>query len=76
MPRSQNGVNTWENIVCCCVKCNVRKGGRTPKGAGMKLITEPVRSKRSPVLHIKLSNAKYHSWRQFLDQAYWNVELK
>ena len=21
---------TWENIVCACLKCNVRKGGRTP----------------------------------------------
>ncbi|MEE9296800.1 MAG: HNH endonuclease [Phycisphaerae bacterium] len=76
VPRSQNGINTWENIVCCCVKCNVRKGGRTPQRAGMKLITKPVRPAQSPVLHIRLSNAKYHSWRQFLDQAYWNVELK
>ncbi|MGN6625452.1 MAG: HNH endonuclease, partial [Tepidisphaeraceae bacterium] len=29
IPRSQNGRTTWDNIVCCCVKCNVKKGGRT-----------------------------------------------
>src|SRR5206468_753106 len=29
LPRSQGGRASWENIVCCCVKCNVKKGGRT-----------------------------------------------
>ena len=51
VPRSRGGEATWENIVCCCVKCNVRKGGRTPEEAGMKLITEPVKPKRSPDRH-------------------------
>jgi 5-methylcytosine-specific restriction endonuclease McrA len=76
IPRSQNGPNTWENIVCCCLKCNVRKGGRTPSRAGMKLINKPVKPARSPVVSIKLSDHKYRSWQHFLDQAYWNVELK
>lgn len=76
IPRSQDGPTTWDNLVCCCLKCNVKKGGRTPESAGMKLIRKPVKPRRSPVLSIKLSNSKYHSWRQFLDHAYWNVELK
>jgi 5-methylcytosine-specific restriction endonuclease McrA len=76
VPRSQNGPTTWENIVTACLKCNVRKGGRTPARAGMKLITQPVRPARSPVLGFKLSDDKYLSWRQFLNHAYWNVELK
>lgn len=76
LPRSQGGKNTWENIVCACIRCNTRKGGRTPDQAGMKLITPAVRPKRSPVLTIKLADARYASWKQFLDFAYWNVELK
>jgi 5-methylcytosine-specific restriction endonuclease McrA len=28
--------NTWKNTVCCCKKCNTRKGGRTPEQAGMR----------------------------------------
>lgn len=76
VPRSQGGLNTWENIVCACVRCNVRKGGRTPDQASMTLIAPPRRPRRSPVLTIKLSDSKYASWRQFLDFAYWNVELK
>lgn len=75
-PRSQNGDTTWENIVCCCVKCNVKKGGRTPDQAHMHLIRPPVKPKRSPLLSIKLGNPKYESWKSFLDSAYWSVDLK
>ncbi len=76
IPRSQDGGSTWENLVCCCLKCNVRKGGRTPEQAHMRLISKPVKPKISPVLSIKLSDHRYRSWKQFLDHAYWNVELK
>lgn len=76
VPRSQGGQSTWENIVCCCLACNVRKGGRTPKQAGMTLIRKPEKPKRSPLLNLKLTHRKYQSWRTFLDNAYWNVELK
>ena len=30
VPRSMGGGATWENIVCACMRCNVKKGGRTP----------------------------------------------
>lgn len=76
VPRSQQGASTWENIVCCCVKCNVRKGGRTPDQAGMKLISKPVKPKRPPAITIRLTSEKYASWKQFLNSAYWSVELK
>ncbi len=76
VPRSQGGSNTWENIVCACVSCNVRKGGRTPRQAHMSLIRKPEKPKRSPVLNLKLTQKKYRSWQAFLDNAYWDVELK
>jgi 5-methylcytosine-specific restriction endonuclease McrA len=76
MPRSQNGPTTWENIVCACVDCNVRKGGRTPRQANMTLIRKPEKPKRSPLLNAKLTQKKYETWQSFLDAAYWNVELK
>ncbi|MEZ6072990.1 MAG: HNH endonuclease [Pirellulales bacterium] len=75
VPRSRGGEATWENIVCACVRCNVRKGGRTPEEAHMKLIHPPVRPKRSPLLAVKLGNPKYTSWKTFLDNAYWTVDL-
>jgi 5-methylcytosine-specific restriction endonuclease McrA len=76
IPRSQGGVTSWENVVCACMRCNVRKGGRTPEQAHMNLVVKPMRPRRSPVLTVKLSDARYASWKQFLDFAYWNVELK
>ena len=76
LPRSQGGGSSWENVVCACIKCNVRKGGRTPKQAHMGLIRKPEKPKRSPLLSMKLTQKKYISWQSFLDNAYWNVELK
>lgn len=75
-PRSQGGGASWANLVCCCVKCNTRKGGRTPRQAAMPLIKKPVKPKTNPVLHIRLGSGKYDSWKAFLDNAYWSVELK
>ncbi|MGE5754213.1 MAG: HNH endonuclease, partial [Planctomycetaceae bacterium] len=75
LPRSRGGQANWENIVCACLKCNVRKGGRTPWEAGLRLIREPVQPRTSPVISLKLSHGKYQSWRTFLDNAYWSVEL-
>lgn len=74
-PRSQGGQTTWENIVCACLTCNVRKGGRTPTEAGMRLRKKPVKPKRSPILCQQLTSVKYQSWKTFLDEAYWTVEL-
>ncbi len=76
LPRSQGGGSSWENLVCACIDCNVRKGGRTPKQAHMGLIRKPEKPKRSPMLSLKLSSKKYQSWKTFLDNAYWSVELK
>jgi 5-methylcytosine-specific restriction endonuclease McrA len=69
VPKSRGGADTWENIVCACLKCNVDKGGRTPAEAGMKLLQKPVKPKRSPLLSRQLSLIKYESWRNFIPQA-------
>lgn len=76
VPRSAGGGATWENIVCACMRCNVKKGGRTPKQAHMALIHKPVKPKRNPLIHIHLGHDRYRSWKQFLDHAYWSVELQ
>jgi 5-methylcytosine-specific restriction endonuclease McrA len=73
VPRSRGGETTWENVVCACLTCNVKKGGRTPREARMKLVQTPVRPKRNPLLLLKLSNSKYECWRTWLDSAYWEV---
>jgi 5-methylcytosine-specific restriction endonuclease McrA len=75
IPRSLGGKSMWENVVCACVRCNVRKGGRTPDQAHMTLIRRPIKPRRNPLIHVHLGHQRYHSWKQFLDNAYWSVEL-
>lgn len=41
LPTSRGGLNRWDNVVTSCSPCNNRKGNRTPKEAGMDLLTVP-----------------------------------
>lgn len=75
IPKSCGGTATWENLVCACTSCNAKKGGRPSKQAGLTLIRQPTKPKRNPTVHLHLSSERYHSWKQFLDHAYWSVEL-
>ncbi|MDQ6893450.1 MAG: HNH endonuclease [Acidobacteriota bacterium] len=75
IPLSRGGTSNWENVVCACLSCNVRKGNRTPHEASMRLIQQPKKPRWHPVGHFGAS--KFHpAWRNFLDVAYWNMELK
>jgi 5-methylcytosine-specific restriction endonuclease McrA len=78
LPRSRGGSSTWENVVCSCVDCNRKKGGRTPDDAGLRLIRKPFRPRWTPVLGVLGGRAGHPEWRPFLsivDAAYWNAEL-
>jgi 5-methylcytosine-specific restriction endonuclease McrA len=41
LPRSRGGVNSWENLVTCCSKCNCKKDNKTPEEAGMTMRHKP-----------------------------------
>src|SRR5205085_9546756 len=43
VPRAQGGRTNWENVVCCCVECNLKKAARTPAQAGIALLRAPFR---------------------------------
>lgn len=76
VPRSRGGRTVWDNVVCACLACNVRKGGRTPEEARMRLVQAPKAPRFSPVLTLHARDSRYRSWKQFLDAAYWHVELR
>jgi 5-methylcytosine-specific restriction endonuclease McrA len=79
VPRSRGGSTSWENVVCSCVRCNLRKGGRTPEEAGMRLLRAPARPQWTSVFRTAARRALYRQWIPFLglvDAAYWNVELQ
>ena len=41
VPRSAGGVSRWDNIVAACGRDNLRKGSKTPKQAGLRLMRKP-----------------------------------
>jgi 5-methylcytosine-specific restriction endonuclease McrA len=69
VPRSLGGKTTWENIVCSCMSCNSRKGGRTPSQAGMKLLSTPAKPRTNPAMAIPLDDPRYASWKTFVQDG-------
>jgi 5-methylcytosine-specific restriction endonuclease McrA len=66
-PRSRGGGDSWENVVAACLRCNVKKGDRTPKEAGMLLMTVP----RRPPSHVSFEISKH----SLSGHTYWNKYL-
>jgi hypothetical protein len=66
VPRTQNGRTTWENVVCCCVACNRKKGGRTPEQAGFRLRRQPKRPRWTPLMSLPTVSVRHREWRPFL----------
>ncbi|MSP60692.1 MAG: HNH endonuclease [Myxococcales bacterium] len=77
-PRAQGGRTTWENVVCSCVPCNLKKGARTPSQAGMTLLRPPERPRWTPTFRAPGGKVTHREWLPFLglaDASYWNTEL-
>ncbi len=64
LPSSRGGIDTWENLVCCCTSCNAKKGNKTPEEAGMKLIKEP----RAPFnkVHLTIQSSNIQDWKTYV----------
>jgi hypothetical protein len=41
IPRCRGGKHEWKNVVTCCLKCNRKKGDKTPTEANMPLKKTP-----------------------------------
>jgi 5-methylcytosine-specific restriction endonuclease McrA len=76
IPRSRGGKSVWENVVCCCVSCNGKKGNRLAEELGMRLVRAPRRPRWNPIFRVVVSGGGHELWKSFLDVAYWNVELR
>lgn len=76
IPRRLGGKTSWTNIAAACSKCNLKKGGRLPKEAGMIPQQKPYK----PTMHqLQAQGRKFppnHLHESWLDYLYWDVELK
>ncbi|MEE2674048.1 MAG: HNH endonuclease [Myxococcota bacterium] len=66
VPRTLKGRTTWENVVCCCVSCNRKKGGRTPEQAGLRLRKKPKRPRWTPLMGLPTASVRHREWRPYL----------
>ncbi|MFC1557388.1 HNH endonuclease [candidate division KSB1 bacterium] len=65
IPRDRRGTEVWENLVCACVKCNHKKGNRTPEEAGMPLLSKP-RSPSFIAFFRYFAGTIYETWKPYL----------
>jgi len=85
VPRSEGGKTTWENCLLACVGCNKAKADRMPKRSGhtftvffqsgRKQWQVQVQEPKKPKYNFFRGDIHYESWKQWLDVAYWNIEL-
>ena len=65
IPKSKAGDDAWENLVAACVRCNNKKGDRTPDEAKMPLIKRP--TKPSHITFMKHFVGKVdEDWKPYL----------
>ena len=67
VPKSRGGGHTWENVVACCRRCNIRKGSRLPEQAGLKLTRTPVTPSYQGWLYAALSKSRDPQWGPYLN---------
>ena len=67
-PRSRRGADTWENLVTACVRCNVKKGNRTPEEADMPLAHKPRRPHSSLFFEVRkyLNSGTHPEWQKYV----------
>ena len=68
VPRWMGGPHTWDNVVACCRRCNLKKGDKTPDQARMKLRRSPRRPKYVPFISLPnyLRARANEEWMQYL----------
>ena len=75
VPKCRGGKTSWENVVAACGSCNLKKGAKDIKSAGMKIMRQPVKPSPEKLMNNGRKfppNYLHDSWQDFL---YWDSEL-
>ncbi|MBU3258844.1 5-methylcytosine-specific restriction endonuclease McrA [Roseovarius pacificus] len=76
IPRARGGITSWENVVAACSRCNLRKGSKSLRQAGMSLYKPPRAPEAEQLRNMGRKfppNYLHDSWLDFL---YWDAELE
>ena len=69
LPRVRGGKHEWENVVTACKRCNHRKAGRSPREAGMRLLSKPSKPRSTPFDPFIPYLDRRAEWRKFVPIA-------
>lgn len=64
IPKTMGGRDTWHNLVCCCARCNNKKGDNTPEQVEMKLLKKPTRP--TYITFIQRNHRIHEHWKPYL----------
>ena len=69
LPRSRGGPHSWDNVTTACLRCNVHKGNRTPREAGMLLARQPRRPLSGPLFEAQrqMASGGHREWAKYVD---------
>ncbi|MFM2080847.1 MAG: hypothetical protein RLZZ124_1809 [Cyanobacteriota bacterium] len=70
IPRSRGGEHSWDNVTTACLRCNVNKGNRTPREAGMVLARQPGRPISGPLFEAQrqMANGSHREWAKYVGE--------
>jgi len=66
IPSSKGGDTSWENIVTCCARCNIKKGNKYLREIDMKLLKKPKAPKWSPKVYLRVARRDPDEWNAWL----------
>ena len=75
VPRASGGKTSWENVVAACSRCNLKKGSKSLRRAGLSLNKAPRQPSSEELRNAGRQfppNYLHESWMDFL---YWDSEL-
>lgn len=64
IPSSKGGKDTWENMVTCCLKCNLKKANKSLKESGMVLASQPKRPFNK--ISLTLNSSGVEEWKSYV----------
>jgi 5-methylcytosine-specific restriction endonuclease McrA len=68
VPKRHGGPTAWENLVCSCRRCNMKKGDKMLHQTSMKLMRQPHRPRYIPYISLTkyLIGRKNDVWKDYL----------
>ena len=76
IPRARGGVTSGQNVVAACSPCNLRKGSRSLRDAGVQLRKPPRRPEAGELMNLGRKFPPGYLHDSWLDFLYWDAELE